>query len=119
VESIDDRYNVTSGTTPSRSNRAYWDGGTIPWVKTAEVQYAVIHATSEHITQAALDSGAARIFPERTLLLAMYGQGVTRGKVAMLGIAAACNQACAALTPKDSLLALRYLYHFLTWRYEA
>lgn len=119
VESIDDRYDVTSGTTPSRNNGAFWEGGTIPWVKTAEVRYTVITKTEEHISRHAVDSGAARIFPEDTLLLAMYGQGVTRGKVGMLGLPAACNQACAALTPKDERLTPRFLYHFLTWRYEA
>ena len=119
VESVEDRYDVASGTTPARGNAAFWEGGTIPWVKTAEVGYSVITATEEHVTQEAVDSGAARIFPENTLLLAMYGQGPTRGKVGMLGLPAACNQACAALTPKDERLTPRFLYHFLTWRYEA
>jgi type I restriction enzyme S subunit len=56
--------------------------------------------------------------PVGTLLMAMYGQGVTRGKVAILGIEAACNQACAAITPKDDVVLPRYLYHFLTSRYD-
>ncbi len=51
--------------------------------------------------------------------MAMYGQGVTRGKVAILGTEAACNQACAAVTSKDEAVHPRYLYHFLTWRYKA
>lgn len=119
VEVIDERWTVRSGTTPARSNAAFWDGGTIPWVKTAELRYTVISETEEHITAAAVDSGAARIFPKDTLLLAMYGQGVTRGKVGMLGVPAACNQACAAITPKDDRLTRRFLFHLLSWRYEA
>ena len=51
--------------------------------------------------------------------MAMYGQGVTRGRVAILGIEAACNQACAAISATDSAVLGKYLYHFLTWRYEA
>jgi type I restriction enzyme S subunit len=119
VEVIDDRYSVASGSTPSRMNPAFWEDGTIPWVKTAEVRYTTIYDTSERIAQHAVDTGGARVFPAGTLLLAMYGQGVTRGKVGMLGVPAACNQACAAMTPKDRRLAPRFLYHFLAWRYEA
>lgn len=119
VATIDKHFAVVSGGTPSRSNAAYWAGGTIPWVKTTEVNYSVITETEEHITQAGLDGSAAKMLPQGTLLMAMYGQGVTRGKVAILGIEASCNQACAALTPTDDEVAPRYLYHFLTSRYEA
>jgi type I restriction enzyme S subunit len=49
----------------------------------------------------------------------MYGQGVTRGKVGILGIEAACNQACAAIRPMDDKIDPKYLYHFLASRYEA
>ena len=49
----------------------------------------------------------------------MYGQGVTRGKVAILGVEATCNQACAAIAPKDCVVDAKYLYHFLSFRYES
>ncbi|GAA0792843.1 restriction endonuclease subunit S [Cupriavidus gilardii] len=110
---------VVSGGTPSRGNPAFWSGGTIPWAKTTEVDYCVITETEEHITPLGLESSAAKMLPAGTLLMAMYGQGITRGKVAILGIEATCNQACAAITPKDDAVLPRYLYHFLTWRYEA
>lgn len=109
---------VVSGGTPSRANPRYWESGTIPWVKTAEVDYGVIVETEERITLDALKESTAKLLPKDSLLLAMYGQGVTRGKVAMLGIEAACNQACAAIRPKDSAVLPRYLYHFLTYRYD-
>ncbi len=117
LASIGAHHSVVSGGTPSRGNSAFWSGGTIPWVKTAEVDYCVINETGEHITPLGLESSAAKILPVGTLLMAMYGQGVTRGKVAILGIEAACNQACAAITPKDDAVSPRYLYHFLTSRY--
>ena len=110
---------VVSGGTPSRGNPVFWTGGTIPWAKTTEVNYCVISQTEEHITPAGLSGSAAKLLPVGTLLLAMYGQGVTRGRVAILGIEAACNQACAAIKPKDDAVASKYLYHYLTWRYEA
>lgn len=118
IAAIDDHFSVVSGGTPSRSNATYWSGGTIPWVKTTEVNYSVITETEEHITQAGLTESAAKLLPAGTLLMAMYGQGVTRGKVGILGIPASCNQACAAITPRDNAVVAQYLYHYLTWRYE-
>jgi type I restriction enzyme S subunit len=112
-------HSVVSGGTPSRDNPAFWTAGTIPWVKTTEVNYCVIDKTEEQITPDGLAGSAAKLLPAGTLLMAMYGQGVTRGKVAILGIEAACNQACAAINPTDDAVLPRYLYHFLTWRYEA
>lgn len=119
VASIDKHFSVVSGGTPSRSNITYWSGGTIPWVKTTEVTYSVITETEEHITQAGLDESAAKMLPAGTLLLAMYGQGVTRGRVGLLGIEASCNQACAAMTPIGEEVLSRYLYHYLMSRYDA
>jgi len=119
VAAIGTQHTVLSGGTPSRGNPAFWSGGTIPWVKTTEVDYCVITETEEHITPLGLESSAAKMLPAGTLLMAMYGQGITRGKVAILGIEAACNQACAAIMPKDGTVLPRYLYHFLTWRYDA
>lgn len=116
---IGNHFSVVSGGTPSRAIPSYWSGGTIPWVKTTEVNYCVIAQTEEHITPEGLAGSAAKLLPKGTLLLAMYGQGVTRGRVAILGIEAACNQACAAITKKDDALTTKFLYHFLTWRYTA
>lgn len=118
LEPIGTHFSVLSGGTPSRGNPAYWIGGSIPWVKTTEVNYCEIAETEEHITPDGLENSAAKLLPQGTLLMAMYGQGVTRGKVALLGIEAACNQACAAISPIDEVVRTRYLYHFLTWRYE-
>jgi type I restriction enzyme S subunit len=76
---------ITSGGTPDRSNPEYW-GGDVPWVTTGEIQF-------NNIT----DTTSAKLFPPGTLLMAMYGQGKTRGQVAKLRIEAATNQACAAI----------------------
>ena len=120
IETINEHFSVISGGTPSRRTPVFWTDGTIPWVKTTEINYCVIQETEEHITQAGLDQSAAKLLPPETLLLAMYGQGVTRGRVAILGIEAACNQACAAINPHDDIVVdTKYLYHFLSFRYEA
>lgn len=118
VSEIGDHFSARSGSTPSRRNPACWDGGVIPWVKTAEVDYGTIESTEEHITEAAVEAGVASVLPAGTILVAMYGQGVTRGKVARLGVDAACNQACAALNPTDDEVVPGYLYYYLEWQYE-
>ncbi len=119
INFLGSHHNVVSGGTPARNNPSYWIGGTIPWVKTTEVNYCTIIKTEEHITPQGLKNSAAKMLPVGTLMMAMYGQGVTRGKVAILDIDAACNQACAAIIPKDDAILPRYLYYFLSWRYEA
>jgi type I restriction enzyme, S subunit len=112
-------FSVASGGTPLRTVSEYWENGTIPWVKTGEINYSLIHHTEEHITPAGLAGSSAKRFPAGTLMMAMFGQGVTRGRVAFLGIEATCNQACAAIQPTNTAVDIRFLYYFLTWRYEA
>ncbi|MCK9202383.1 MAG: restriction endonuclease subunit S [Gallionella sp.] len=87
---------ISSGGTPDRAEPSYW-GGSIPWVTTGEIQFNTITGTTEKITEAGLKTSSAKLFPTGTLLMAMYGQGKTRGQVAKLGIEAATNQACAAI----------------------
>ena len=116
VATIEDIAQVTSGGTPSRKNDNFW-GGDIPWVTTAEVQSNVIDDTAEKITEAGLKSSSAKLFPVNTLLIAMYGQGKTRGKIAKLGIEAATNQACAAIIVKNEH-HVDYYFQFLSGQYE-
>jgi type I restriction enzyme S subunit len=87
---------ISSGGTPDRSKPEYW-GGDVPWVTTGEIQFNTINDTAEKITSAGLQNSSAKLFPPGTLLMAMYGQGKTRGQVAKLGIEASTNQACAAI----------------------
>ena len=119
LATLDKHFSVVYGGAPSGGNDSLWVGGIIPWVKTTEVKYSVITETEERITQTGLEGSAAKMLGPGTVLMAMYGQGVTRGKVGILGIEASCNQACAAMTPTDGDVLPRYLYHFLTSRYEA
>ena len=107
---------ISSGGTPARDVAEYWNGN-IPWVKTGEIDYRPITSTEECITEAGLQNSAAKMLPKGTLLMAMYGQGVTRGKVAFLEIEAATNQACAALFPDESLDS-GYLYALCTFAYN-
>lgn len=99
---LGDLFDTSSGGTPDRSKREYWTG-TIPWVTTSLVDFNVITKAVESISEAGLENSSAKVFPGGTVLIAMYGQGKTRGKVAMLGIPAATNQACAAILPNDDV----------------
>lgn len=108
---------ITSGGTPERAETKYW-GGDIPWVTTGEIQFNTITDTAEKITEDGLKNSAAKLFPAGTLLMAMYGQGKTRGQVAKLGIAAATNQACAAILLKEGYDE-EFYYQFLASHYDA
>jgi type I restriction enzyme S subunit len=88
---------IQTGSTPDRSKPEYWEGE-IPWLKTGEINYELVLDSEERITEAGLQNSAAKIADIGTLMMAMYGQGITRGRVAILGIRAAYNQACAAIT---------------------
>ena len=116
LSTIEEIANVSSGGTPSRKNDAYWNGN-IPWVTTAEVQFKVIKDTSEKITEEGLANSSAKLFPVDTILMAMYGQGKTRGQVAKLGIEASTNQACAAIVLHPNY-EVDYYYQFLVSQYE-
>ncbi len=106
---------ISSGGTPSRSHPEFWNGS-IPWVTTSQIDYRVIYDSDEKITEEGLSRSASRLYSKGTLLMAMYGQGVTRGRVGILGIEAAINQACAAIQP-SSALRTSFLFHYASLAY--
>ena len=108
---------VISGGTPSREVHEYWEGGTIPWVKTTELQNNIITEIDEHITEAGLDNSSAKLVPMGTVLIAMYGQGKTRGMTGYLGVEACTNQACACILPSDSINQ-KFLWQFFVLSYD-
>lgn len=116
LSTVEEIASVSSGGTPSRNNDTYWNGN-IPWVTTSEVQFKTIKDTSEKITAEGLANSSAKLFPVDTILMAMYGQGKTRGQVAKLGIEASTNQACAAIVLHPGY-EVDYYYQFLVSQYE-
>lgn len=105
-----DIFKITSGGTPSRKKSENFKNGTIPWVKTGDLNVPVLTHTDECITEIGLQNSSAKLFPVGTVLLAMYG--ATIGAVSILGIEACSNQACAAFLPVDTISPI-YLYFFL------
>lgn len=99
---LGDHAPTTSGSTPSRGNKQYWQPAEIAWVKTGEVAFAPITATEEAISSKALAECSLTLLPPRSILIAMYGQGKTRGQSAILEIPATTNQACFAILPNGT-----------------
>lgn len=98
---IGEVFEIKTGATPSRKENSYWEDGTIPWVKTTELKEYVINETEEYITEDGFNNSSVSLLPKNTILIAMYGQGKTRGMTGKLGIEATTNQACAAILPNN------------------
>lgn len=104
--------NWTSGGTPSRKVPTYY-GGSIPWVKTGDLPDGPININGlETLTETGLENSSAKLLPPGSLLVAMYG--ATIGKLGLLNVEAACNQACAVLLPsKENRPVLPYIFYYL------
>lgn len=116
VKTIGTITSVGSGGTPSRQEATYFDGK-IPWVKTTEVNGEIINSTEESITDKGLKNSSCKIYKKDSVIIAMYGQGKTRGQVGILGVEAATNQACAVISPCKSINPV-FLFNYLKLSYK-
>lgn len=110
-------FDVEVGATPSRQHAEYWNGS-IPWVSSGEVRFTTINKTREMITDIGLKNASTNLQPIGTVLLAMIGEGKTRGQSALLNIPAAHNQNTAAILVSKTLCQPKYIYYFLQLNYE-
>lgn len=110
-------FDVEVGATPSRQHAEYWNGS-IPWVSSGEVRFTTINKTREMITDIGLKNASTNLQPIGTVLLAMIGEGKTRGQSAILNIPAAHNQNTAAILVSKTLCQPKYIYYFLQLNYE-
>ena len=110
---------IGSGGTPSRKHEEYYNGN-IPWIKTGELAWNVITESEEYITDEAVANSSAKMHFAGSVLVAMYGQGLTRGKAAILGINATTNQAVCALQPLELLTSEFLFYYFMKnyWQFR-
>lgn len=115
VVEVGELADLKSGGTPYRENSTFWNGN-IPWVKTGEVNYNLITETEEYITEKGLSSSSTFLFPRGTILIALYGQGKTRGRVAILDIDATTNQACLGFL-NIRKVTTAFLYLSLSYEY--
>jgi len=110
---------VFSGGTPTSTNCAYYDGGTIPWLRTKEVNYSRIYDTEEHITELGFENSSVKLVPANSVIVAMYGNGDTAGRVAINKVPLTTNQACCNLVIDASQADYRFVYYYLMGQYKA
>lgn len=109
---------VATGKTPKRTEVKYWENGSIPWLTSSSTGEIYTEVAEQFITPIALKECTLKIFSPGTLLLAMYGEGKTRGQVTELKIHAACNQACAAIICDKEKIDLQFLKMRLMENYQ-
>lgn len=110
-------FDVEVGATPSRRVSEYWNGN-INWVSSGEVHFNLISDTNERITEDGLNHSSTNVHPKGTVMLAMIGEGKTRGQAAILNISAAHNQNTAAILVSKTKCQPKYVYYFLQMNYE-
>jgi type I restriction enzyme S subunit len=106
-----------SGGTPDKTNLSYWEDGTIPWLNSGSVNDRVIKEPSTYITADAFSSSSAKWIPEGALVMALAGQGKTKGMVARLAIRTTCNQSMAAIIPGTEVSS-SFLFWWLDSNYQ-
>ena len=117
VIKIDHFCDVKTGGTPSTKNKDYWDGD-ILWMSSGEINKKFVYNTEKKITQKGLENSNARILPADSVMMALNGQGKTRGSVAVLKIPSTCNQSLACMIPNEKITHYLYLFYNLQSRYS-
>ncbi|HIC9346632.1 TPA: restriction endonuclease subunit S [Campylobacter jejuni] len=106
--------NTSSGGTPLRNKKEYWENGSIKWLKSGELNDGYVDFIEENITEEAIENSSAKIFQKGTLLIAMYG--ATAGRLGILNLDSATNQAVCAFLHKDNKnikFLEKFLFYFL------
>ena len=118
VLKISDIATCYPGATPSTKVDEYWNGGTIPWMSSGEVHKKHVYDTDQRITQEGYDHASTRMVPAHSIVIALAGQGKTRGTVAINEIELCTNQSLCAIIPDTNRVLVEYLYYNLDGRYE-
>lgn len=109
---------VGSGITPLRSNASFWDNPKFPWLKTEQLGEFQIFDTTEYISQTALEQTNIKLWPQKTISIAMYGEGKTRGNTSIIMREMATNQACCNVIVNPEVADYRFLYYWIKSNYE-
>ncbi len=100
---------ISSGSTPSRRNKSYWENGTIKWIKTKELLDGWIFDTEEYITDDGLKNSSTKIYPVNSILMAIYASP-TLGRLGILASECCCNQAALCLIANEQIVSWQWLY---------
>lgn len=120
VVKIGDVCSLMTGGTPKTSVVEYYEGGTIPWIVSGDIHKQEIYDCEKRVTELAIENSNTRYLPKDSVLIALNGQGKTRGTVALLRIeGATCNQSIVAMNPnsKENLFC-EYLFFYLKSQYQ-
>jgi len=110
---------LMTGGTPSKNKQEYFDGGGIRWLVSGDVNLGEIYDCDGRITEVGMKNSNAKYLPVNSVIIALNGQGKTRGTVAMLRTKATCNQSLVSIYPKDLKTILpEYIYYNLNIRYK-
>ena len=109
-------YKVCSGGTPKSTCSSYYEGGTIPWLNTKEINYNRIFETESHITEDGLNHSSAKWIDSNAVVVAMYG--ATAGRVAIAKVPMTTNQACCNLMIDSSKADYNFIYYYLSNSYK-
>lgn len=107
-----------AGATPSTKVRSYWDGGSIPWMNSGDVHQGVVTHTSGYITQLGYENSSTKMLPKDTVVIALAGQGKTRGTVAITDIELCTNQSICGIIIDNPSIRNKYIYYYLKTRYS-
>ena len=108
---------LCAGATPSTSKSEYWENGTIPWMSSGEVNLGQVYDTEKKITQKGFDNCSTKMIPANTVVVALAGQGKTRGTVAITRIPLCTNQSLCSIVTKDNVDSY-FLYFYLKGQYQ-
>ncbi|MFQ4117098.1 restriction endonuclease subunit S [Leptospira borgpetersenii] len=109
---------ISSGGTPNTNVAEYWENGTIPWMSSGEVNLETVYKTEKYISEAGLKNSSAKFVPKNSIVIALAGQGKTRGKVARIRVDLTTNQSLASLTFNENQINPDFVFHFLKTQYD-
>jgi type I restriction enzyme S subunit len=109
---------VMTGGTPLSNNEDFYKNGTIPWLRTKEVNFCRIRETESYISEQGLANSAAKVIPPNSVIIAMHGQGDTAGRVAINEIPLTTNQACCNLVIDERIADYNFVYFYLKNSYR-
>lgn len=110
---------LMTGGTPTSSRKDYYENGTIKWLVSGDIHKGIIYDCEGRITEEGLNNSNAKYLPLNSVLIALNGQGKTRGTVALLRTKATCNQSLVSIKPKNQTdLLPEFLYFFLKSKYQ-
>ena len=116
---ISEFFDLATGGTPSKKNKDYFDNGNIPWLLSGDIHQENISESKNFITEDGLKNSNAKYLPIGSVLIALNGQGKTRGTVAQLKINATCNQSLVSINSKDNnVIENEFLFYFLKSQYK-